>query len=421
MMPGGRGGYNPYATNSNSHAIRQEIQRFESVHPSIYAIYDLIDLVPDPHLAQQIREHVVCIEDSFVNSQEWTLSRTVPDLRLGIVGSLSSGKSALVHRYLTGSYMQEESPEGGRFKKEVVVEGQSYLLLIRDEGGPPELQFTSWVDAIIFVFSLENDSSFSAIYNYYAKMSQFRNIQEIPLILVGTQDGICDNNPRIIEDARARKLAMDLKRCAYYETCATYGLNVERVFQDACQKIVQVKGLGSRPTTPTSFMPRPFTTYMSSPTNGYANAIIQQSHSPAGNNYQPHSPAHILPHQNSFTSNKDIRPTPSSQSTSNVIINPIGVDEYRTRSSLIQDRNSLSQDRLQDRTSSISDRLQDRISLPADRLGLDRMGLERERSGMNSSGSGSGSEGNTKFLIPGKSLKQNFFFRGHILSPPPIL
>nr|CAI5834986.1 unnamed protein product [Callosobruchus analis] len=78
--------------------------------------------------------------DSFVNSQEWTVSRSVPDLRLGIVGSLSSGKSALVHRYLTGSYMQEESPEGGRFKKEVLVDNQSYLLLIRDEGGPPELQ-----------------------------------------------------------------------------------------------------------------------------------------------------------------------------------------------------------------------------------------------------------------------------------------
>ncbi|GBM63605.1 Arf-GAP with GTPase, ANK repeat and PH domain-containing protein 3 [Araneus ventricosus] len=58
----------------------------------------------------------------------------------GIVGSLSSGKSALVHRYLTGSYLQDESPEGGRFKKEVVIDGQSYLLLIRDEGGPPEIQ-----------------------------------------------------------------------------------------------------------------------------------------------------------------------------------------------------------------------------------------------------------------------------------------
>lgn len=80
------------------------------------------------------------IPDSFVNSQEWTISRAVPDIRLGIVGSLSSGKSALVHRYLTGTYMQEESPEGGRFKKEVQIDNQSYLLLIRDEGGPPELQ-----------------------------------------------------------------------------------------------------------------------------------------------------------------------------------------------------------------------------------------------------------------------------------------
>lgn len=36
--------------------------------------------------------------------------------------------------------MQEESPEGGRFKKEVFVDNQSYLLLIRDEGGPPQMQ-----------------------------------------------------------------------------------------------------------------------------------------------------------------------------------------------------------------------------------------------------------------------------------------
>lgn len=29
---------------------------------------------------------------------------------------------------------------GGRFKKEVMIDGQSYLLLIRDEGGAPEMQ-----------------------------------------------------------------------------------------------------------------------------------------------------------------------------------------------------------------------------------------------------------------------------------------
>lgn len=78
--------------------------------------------------------------DSFVNSHEWTLARDVPELHLGIIGSSDSGKSALVHRYLTGSFMHEESPEGGRFKKEIFINDQSFLLLIRDEGGVPESQ-----------------------------------------------------------------------------------------------------------------------------------------------------------------------------------------------------------------------------------------------------------------------------------------
>ncbi|XP_069927595.1 arf-GAP with GTPase, ANK repeat and PH domain-containing protein 1 isoform X17 [Oryctolagus cuniculus] len=226
---------------ANSAAIRAEIQRFESVHPNIYSIYELLERVEEPVLQNQIREHVIAIEDAFVNSQEWTLSRSVPELKVGIVGNLASGKSALVHRYLTGTYVQEESPEGGRFKKEIVVDGQSYLLLIRDEGGPPEAQFAMWVDAVIFVFSLEDEISFQTVYHYYSRMANYRSTGEVPLVLVGTQDAISSSNPRVIDDARARKLSNDLKRCTYYETCATYGLNVERVFQDVAQKIVATR------------------------------------------------------------------------------------------------------------------------------------------------------------------------------------
>ncbi|KAJ8389239.1 hypothetical protein AAFF_G00122590 [Aldrovandia affinis] len=149
-------------------------------------------------------------QDSFVNSQEWTLSRSVPELKVGI----------------------EESPEGGRFKKEIVVDGQSYLLLIRDEGGPPELQFAAWVDAVVFVFSLEDEISFQTVYNYFLRLCSYRNTAEVPMVLVGTQDAISAANPRVIDDSRARKLSNDLKRSTYYETCSTYGLNVERVFQD---------------------------------------------------------------------------------------------------------------------------------------------------------------------------------------------
>lgn len=37
------------------------------------------------------------------------------------MGNLSSGKSALVHRYLTGTYVQEESPEGKSLLLEVGI------------------------------------------------------------------------------------------------------------------------------------------------------------------------------------------------------------------------------------------------------------------------------------------------------------
>ncbi|VDM31185.1 unnamed protein product [Hydatigera taeniaeformis] len=236
----------------NSNDIKQEIARFESVHPSIYALYDLIEALTDRRQAEMFRRQVASVEDAFVNSQEWTLGHAVPQIKLvgsnlsfknsslkGLLGSVNSGKSALVHRYLTGTYLKDESPEGGRFKKEVVLDGMSYLLLIRDEGGAPDEQFSRWIDGAVFVFSLDSEESFRVVCDYFERLDTFREIHDLPIILVGTQDSTSDSNPRVIDDAKARRLANSLNKCPYYETCSTYGLNVERVFQDACVKIVQ--------------------------------------------------------------------------------------------------------------------------------------------------------------------------------------
>ncbi|CAB1455670.1 unnamed protein product [Pleuronectes platessa] len=178
-------------------------------------------------------------EVNIANSQEWTLSRSIPELRLGILGSLKSGKSALVNKYITGSYVALEKTDGGRYKKEVLVDGQSHLLLIREEAGPPDAQFCSWVDAVILVFSLENEASFQDLYQLYSQLSTFRT--DLPLIVVGTQDKISSSNPRVIEDQRARQLCVDVRHSLFYETCATYGFNVDRVFSEAAQKIVAQK------------------------------------------------------------------------------------------------------------------------------------------------------------------------------------
>lgn len=51
-------------------------------------------------------------------------------------------------------------------------------------------QFAAWVDAVVFVFSLEDEISFQTVYNYFLRLSSYRNTAEVPMVLVGTQ-GLC--------------------------------------------------------------------------------------------------------------------------------------------------------------------------------------------------------------------------------------
>ncbi|XP_029103828.1 arf-GAP with GTPase, ANK repeat and PH domain-containing protein 1-like isoform X4 [Scleropages formosus] len=226
---------------SQQSAIRAEVKRHEALKSSVGKLRKQLDKVADVELRAALKLYVHKVEVACSYSQEWTLSRSVPELRLGVMGSLRSNKSALVNRYITGSYLPLESPEGGRYKKEVLIDGQSHLLLIREESGPPDAQFSAWVDAVILVFGLENENSFHEVYQNYGKLSTYRDITEIPLIVVATQDKISSTNPRVIDDARVRQICCDLRRCVYYETCATYGLNVNRVFTEAAQKISALK------------------------------------------------------------------------------------------------------------------------------------------------------------------------------------
>ncbi|TKS76571.1 Arf-GAP with GTPase, ANK repeat and PH domain-containing protein 1 [Collichthys lucidus] len=230
---------NSSSKSVNSTAIKAEIKRHESLQSAINRLYKQFERVADQQLRSGLKVYLHSIQVNIANSQEWTLSRSIPELRLGVLGSLKSGKSALVNKYITGSYVAVEKPDGGRYKKEVLVDGQSHLLLIREEAGPPDAQFSSWVDAVILVFSLENEASFQELYQLYSQLSAHRT--DIPVIVVGTQDKISSTNPRVIEDQRARQLCIDVRHSLFYETCATYGFNVDRVFAEAAQKIVTQK------------------------------------------------------------------------------------------------------------------------------------------------------------------------------------
>nr|CAD2178748.1 unnamed protein product [Meloidogyne enterolobii] len=176
------------ASNINSMDQRQinsEIQRFESVHPCIYRIYDLIGKIENKHVGDLVRQQVVNIENAFVNSQEWTLGRSINEIKLGVLGSDNSFKNSLIHHFLTQNWNWNDAPEGGRFKKEVDVDGQSHLLLIRDEG-TREPNFLQWLDLLI-VFALDNRKTFQDALKSLDLVNNHRPLDEenVPIFLVG--------------------------------------------------------------------------------------------------------------------------------------------------------------------------------------------------------------------------------------------
>ena len=92
------------------------------------------------------------------------------------------------------------------------------------------------------------------IFELHSFLSQIgETLLQVPSLFA---DSISENHPRVIDDVRARKLASDLKKCAYYETCATYGLNVERVFQDGeCRTLDDLRSFPETALQPPPLLP----------------------------------------------------------------------------------------------------------------------------------------------------------------------
>lgn len=78
------------------------------------------------------------------------------------------------------------------------------------------------------MFFVSNACVFVKI-NIHAHVFDFQFPISISTVFI---DGVNESRRRVVDEGRARKLAHDLRRCTYYETCATYGLNVEKVFRD---------------------------------------------------------------------------------------------------------------------------------------------------------------------------------------------
>ncbi|VDP87740.1 unnamed protein product [Echinostoma caproni] len=144
----------------------------------------------------------------------------------------------MIHFFLTGVYVQDESPEGGRFKKLYFSHSQPQLLLIRDEAGAPDIQLASWADALVVVVSLADAESVRIASEYYTMFCGLRDKLDIPTMLIATQDALVTGPSAPAIELHVRHLLNSMNWCPYYETCAVYGLNVEPVFQEIVARVL---------------------------------------------------------------------------------------------------------------------------------------------------------------------------------------
>ena len=135
------------------------------------------------------------------------------------------------------------------YRKQAVVDGNTYLLEILDTAGQEE--FTAlrdqWIrecEGFIIVYSINSLPSFKQVEVFKKQIVRVKDKDQLPMMLVGNK---CDlEDEREVSTAQGTDLAEKLG-CQFKEASAKTRINVEEAFYDLVRAIRKFKN----PTPPT--------------------------------------------------------------------------------------------------------------------------------------------------------------------------
>jgi hypothetical protein len=190
--------------------IGEVIGQFYSFFGGLMNLRDTLSNTPG--LSQAVRERVLGqlaeLERESKNSQEWFITRETQDIRVGVVGTENSLKSALVTAFSDGELDLEGDERDGRTKTKLTVDGRCRLLLIREETGGPSRQVSLWADVLMYVFSYADIDSLREISVLYQQLREVRD--DVPVLLVGV---IGDNLPTVVSSSEVRRTVELMDKC----------------------------------------------------------------------------------------------------------------------------------------------------------------------------------------------------------------
>jgi len=160
-------------------------------------------------------------------------------VKIIIIGESGVGKTALLHQYVTGNFIQEhKSTIGADFHtSELSIESKTITLQIWDTAGQERFQslgnaFYRGADACILVYAIDDDKSFQAIEEWKQKFINQAGIDsptEYPFLLLGNKSDL--NQRRTVSQQQGQQYATT-NSMAFFETSAYNGNNIEEAIRN---------------------------------------------------------------------------------------------------------------------------------------------------------------------------------------------
>jgi len=164
-------------------------------------------------------------------------------LKIIILGDSNVGKTALLHKYVHGAFIQEHKATIGAdfLTKEISIDDKLVTLQVWDTAGQERFQslgtaFYRGADACVLMYDITNDQSFKQIETWYSnflEQASPEDTENFPFLLCGNKSDL--KNARVVQTQDGERLAKQYKMI-FYETSALDGTNVET----AVRKIASV-------------------------------------------------------------------------------------------------------------------------------------------------------------------------------------
>lgn len=177
-------------------------------------------------------------------------------IRVVVLGSGGVGKSALTHRYVSGTFVEEYDPTiEDSYRKNLKLNDKSWKIEIVDTAGQEGFSVLQdqWIQrghAFLLVYSITERLSLEALEDIYDSISDVKDPKDISIVLVGNK---CDLESKRLIDKEKGKRQAETWGCSFHEVSAKEKIGNEKVFEDVIKSIVKKRG-GNDPSSARSGM-----------------------------------------------------------------------------------------------------------------------------------------------------------------------